>query len=87
MSTSRLDIDSVVELILQTLEVLEKNRDPKQPLVRDLNVDPILDRLSQRSSQSPGSSRTRSLRVAPRQGAGGIETIGSNNVGAGSGDP
>lgn len=42
VSTSKLEVDQAVELILQTLKYLEKS-DTDGPFVRDLEVEPILD--------------------------------------------
>ena len=44
INTSRLTPDQGVELILKTLSLFEKNRNSEDPLVRDLEVDPILDK-------------------------------------------
>ena len=44
VNTSKLDVDQMVELILQTLVFLEENSDSNRPLARDLEAGPILDR-------------------------------------------
>jgi cytidylate kinase len=44
VSTSKLPSDQGVELILQGLTFLVENRDPERSLVRDVEVDIILDR-------------------------------------------
>ena len=44
VSTSKLPPDQGVELILQGLTALVENRDPERSLVRDVEVDVILDR-------------------------------------------
>lgn len=44
VNTSKLMPDQGVELVLQTLSLLEKNRDSEDTLVRNLEVDPILDK-------------------------------------------
>jgi hypothetical protein len=44
VNTSRLPPDQGLELILQGLTILEENRDPESLLVRNEQVDPILNR-------------------------------------------
>jgi cytidylate kinase len=44
VNTSKLPPEQGVELILQGLTGLVENRDPERSLVRDVQVDPILDR-------------------------------------------
>jgi cytidylate kinase len=44
VNTDKLDVDSAVALIEQTLAHLEQDRSSDKPLIRDGSVDPILDR-------------------------------------------
>lgn len=44
INTSTLALDPAIALVLQALSILKENRDPERPLVRDLEVDPILAR-------------------------------------------
>ncbi len=44
LNTTKLPAEQGVDLILQGLTILVENRDPERSLVRDLPVDPILDR-------------------------------------------
>jgi len=44
VNTSRLPPDQGLELILQGLAIIEENRNPDSPLVRNEQVDPILSR-------------------------------------------
>ncbi len=44
LNTSTLSPDQTIEFILQALAILEENRDPERPLVREVAANPILDR-------------------------------------------
>jgi cytidylate kinase len=44
MSTSKFDAEQAIELALQSLKFLEENLGDSGPFVRDLDVDPILER-------------------------------------------
>jgi deoxyribose-phosphate aldolase len=44
VNTNKLAADQLIELILQALSHLEENQDLERPLVRDVDVDPILSK-------------------------------------------
>jgi len=44
VSTSTFDAEQAIDLVLQSVKFLEENLDDERPRVRDLEVDPILER-------------------------------------------
>lgn len=44
LNTSKLEVEPLVELTVQAIKILEQYRDLDRPLVREIEVDPVLER-------------------------------------------